>query len=241
MSHNVWLLGEGPLAETAGMVLRKRGVSVWEGNTPNGEAVDAVIDVSFSGENGDRKHALLAHAESRVRPDIPIFTSCLDTWATRTAAWLKKPERVAGFSPLELAEGDIVEVSRPLQAQDETAWEGQVRLWENWGKRVEIVGDEPGLVFPRILSLMVNEAAHLLGEGGATAADIDTGMKQGTNHPRGPLEWADRVGVDQIAAILEGLQQAFGEDRYRPAPLIRKMVWAGRFGVRSGRGFHHYE
>lgn len=243
MSDQVWLMGDGPLAKSLGAVLRKQGVSVWSENTPptDGTAVDAVIDVTFFAEKGERKRALLSQAEARVRRDVPIFTACLDTWATRITAWLEQPERIVGFSPLLFDTGAIVEVSRPLQAQDDPDWERKARFWERWGKQVEVVGDEPGLVFPRILALMVNEAAYLLEEGGAAAADIDTAMKKGTNHPRGPLEWADQVGVDQIAAILEGLQRAFHDDRYRPAPLIRKMVWARHWGIATGRGFHRYE
>jgi 3-hydroxybutyryl-CoA dehydrogenase len=102
------------------------------------------------------------------------------------------------------------------------------------------VKDAPGLVFPRILSLIVNEAARSLDEGVA-AGDIDTAMRLGVNYPAGPLGWADRAGLDEVLAVLEGLQRETGDDRYRPAPLIRKMVLAGRLGEASGRGFYDYK
>jgi 3-hydroxybutyryl-CoA dehydrogenase len=92
-----------------------------------------------------------------------------------------------------------------------------------------------------VLALLVNEAAFALSEGVARARDIDLAMKKGTNYPFGPLEWADEIGIDQIIAILLGLQRELGEDRYRPAPLLRKMSYAGFLGQASARGFYLYE
>lgn len=100
--------------------------------------------------------------------------------------------------------------------------------------------DEVGLVYARILSLIINEAAFGLMEGIASPQDIDTAMRQGTNYPMGPLEWADTVGVDDIVAVLNGLHREIGEDRYRPAPLLRKLLYAKRLGLQSGRGFYTY-
>jgi 3-hydroxybutyryl-CoA dehydrogenase len=104
-----------------------------------------------------------------------------------------------------------------------------------------VVPDGPGLVFPRILCMIINEAAFALMEGVASAEDIDTAMKLGTNYPLGPLEWADRIGLDQVLGVLEGLQAEYGEDRYRPAPLLRQLVRAGHLGLSTGRGFYPYE
>jgi 3-hydroxybutyryl-CoA dehydrogenase len=95
-------------------------------------------------------------------------------------------------------------------------------------------------VLARILCLIVNEAAAMLMEGAATARDIDTAMKLGTNYPHGPLEWADLLGVDFVYATLAGLRVEQDEDRYRPCPLLRKMVLAGRLGRKAGRGFFEY-
>jgi 3-hydroxybutyryl-CoA dehydrogenase len=88
--------------------------------------------------------------------------------------------------------------------------------------------------------MIINEAAFALMEGVASAEDIDTAMKLGTNYPLGPLEWADRIGLDQVLAVLEGLQAEYGDDRYRPAPLLRQLVRAGHCGQSTGRGFHSY-
>ena len=95
-------------------------------------------------------------------------------------------------------------------------------------------------MFPRILSLIINEAARSLDEGIATAEEIDVALRLGTNYPQGPLRWADEIGLDEVLAVLEGLQEETGDDRYRPAPLLRKMVRAGRLGEAAGRGFHEY-
>jgi 3-hydroxybutyryl-CoA dehydrogenase len=113
-------------------------------------------------------------------------------------------------------------------------------LFRTLGKEPRRAKDAPGLVFPRILSLIVNEAARALDEGVAEAPEIDTAMKLGVNYPEGPLRWADRVGIDEILAVLEGLQAETGEDRYRPAPLIKKLVLAGYLGESTGKGFYEY-
>jgi 3-hydroxybutyryl-CoA dehydrogenase len=104
-----------------------------------------------------------------------------------------------------------------------------------------LVTDGAGLVAPRIVSLIVNEAAHALMEGVASAEDIDSAVRLGANYPHGPLEWADLIGVDQVYAIIRGMAEEFREDRYRPAPLLRKMVSAGWMGRAAGRGFFKYQ
>ena len=101
--------------------------------------------------------------------------------------------------------------------------------------------DTPGLTFPRILSLIINEAARSLEEGVASAEEIDVAMRLGVNYPQGPLQWADQIGLDEVLAVLEGLQRETGEDRYRPATLMKKLVIAGFLGETSGRGFYTYK
>jgi 3-hydroxybutyryl-CoA dehydrogenase len=114
------------------------------------------------------------------------------------------------------------------------------RLFRALGKHVVWVGDAPGLVLGRIVCQLVNEAAFALGEGVGSAKDIDTGMVLGLNHPRGPLEWADMIGLDHVLAVIEALHREYGEERYRPAPALRRNVLAGRLGVRTGAGFFDY-
>jgi 3-hydroxybutyryl-CoA dehydrogenase len=113
-------------------------------------------------------------------------------------------------------------------------------LFKSLGKDTVRVKDAAGLTFPRILSLIINEAARSLEEGVATADEIDIAMRLGVNYPQGPLRWADQIGLDEVLAVLEGLQRETGDDRYRPAPLLKKLVTAGFLGETSGRGFYFH-
>ena len=103
------------------------------------------------------------------------------------------------------------------------------------------VQDAPGLVLGRIVCQIINESAFALGEGVGSAVDIDTGMVHGLNHPRGPLTWADRIGLDHVLAVLDGLADECREERYRAAPALRRLGWAGRLGLQTGEGFFAYE
>jgi 3-hydroxybutyryl-CoA dehydrogenase len=115
------------------------------------------------------------------------------------------------------------------------------RFWQEVGLSPVVVGDGPGLVRARIICCLINEAASALFEGVAPAEDIDTAMRLGTNYPRGPLAWADLIGIDTVLGVMNGLFREWGEDRYRPSPLLRRMVLAGRLGIKSGEGFYRYE
>jgi 3-hydroxybutyryl-CoA dehydrogenase len=108
------------------------------------------------------------------------------------------------------------------------------------GKHTIWVDDAPGLVLGRIVGQVVNEAAFALGEGLGSAADIDAGMIHGLNYPRGILSWADQIGLDQVLTLLEALESERGEERYRPAPLLRRLAWSGRLGRQTGEGFFSY-
>ncbi len=115
------------------------------------------------------------------------------------------------------------------------------RFFNALGKHTAWVGDAPGLVLGRIVCQVINESAFALGEGVGSAADIDTGMKLGMNHPRGPLEWADRIGLDHVLTVLEALSDEYREERYRPAPVLRRLVLSERLGRDVGQGFFEYE
>jgi 3-hydroxybutyryl-CoA dehydrogenase len=133
--------------------------------------------------------------------------------------------------------GRLVELTRADTTSPATVAATE-RFFATLGMRVEWVGDAPGLVLGRIVAQLVNEAAFALGEGVGTAEDIDTGMVLGLNHPRGPLAWGDLVGLDQVLATLDGLNDFYREERYRAAPLLRRHVAAGRLGQHVGQGFH---
>ncbi|MBA4601897.1 3-hydroxyacyl-CoA dehydrogenase family protein [Thermoactinomyces mirandus] len=238
MKNEVIVLGTGPLANRMGRFLEERGCQpVRADEKPRSDAL-ALIDIT-AGMEGEKKTSLLKW-EQNLSPDTPVFTSVLHLTATQIASWLQHPHRVVGFSPLFFEKWDRVEVSCPLQAEGDSRFENALSLLAKWGKKAEIVGDEPGLVFPRTLALLVNEAAYCLQEKTASREDIDLAMKKGTNFPQGPLKWADDVGIDQIVAILTGLHRELGDDRYRPASLLRKMYYARYWGKAAGRGFYEY-
>jgi len=145
-----------------------------------------------------------------------------------------------GFHVLPpLSEAKVVELTRgPETAASAVA--AVQRLFSSMGKHTVWVGDAPGLVLGRIVCQIINEAAFALGEGVASATDIDAGMTLGLNHPRGPLAWADAIGIDHVLNVLAGLQHEYQEERYRTAPALRRLGLDGRLGRHVGAGFHDY-
>jgi 3-hydroxybutyryl-CoA dehydrogenase len=134
----------------------------------------------------------------------------------------------------------LVEVIRGHSTSDET-WQTVRALAEKWGKVPVEVHDYPGFVSNRVLMPMINEAIYALWEGVGSRESIDTVMKLGMNHPMGPLTLADFIGLDTCLSILEVLHEGFGDSKYRPCPLLKKMVDAGHLGRKSGRGFYDYD
>ncbi|MDQ0416645.1 3-hydroxybutyryl-CoA dehydrogenase [Croceifilum oryzae] len=237
MNEFVLLVGKGKLVEEIDSYLNQQGVKTktLDQVFPANEVI-AVFDLE-TGLNQEKRQ-LLQQVETRVTQQTPIFTSVLHRTATEIASWLFYPERLVGFSPLLLPKMTSVEICFPIQSLRPN--HKLLSIWKQLGKDVEIVGDQPGLVFARTLALLVNEASFALSEGVAKATDIDLAMQKGLNHPQGPLQWADQVGVHHLYAVLEGLQREYGEDRYRPAPLLRKMMYAQFIGVESEQGFYSY-
>jgi 3-hydroxybutyryl-CoA dehydrogenase len=158
--------------------------------------------------------------------------------ATGSLAALDPAGSAVGFHALPpLAETAAVELTRGPGSSG-AAVRGAEDFFASIGLHAEWVGDAPGLVLGRIVAQVVNEAAFALGEGVGDAADIDKGMRLGLGYPRGPLEWADAIGLDHILAVLEALNDEYREERYRAAPELRRLVAAGRLGAATGGGFH---
>jgi 3-hydroxybutyryl-CoA dehydrogenase len=169
-----------------------------------------------------------------------LHVSALACSATEAASWAARPDRVAGWGAIPpLEAGGLVEVAPALQAGPERLAEAEA-FWQGLGLKTARVADGPGLVRARIVCALVNEAASALGEGVATAADIDTAMRLGTNYPRGPLAWGDLIGLDVVLGVMRGLFDELGDDRYRPSPLLARHVQAGWLGNKTGRGFFEY-
>jgi 3-hydroxybutyryl-CoA dehydrogenase len=146
----------------------------------------------------------------------------------------------AGFHALPpLGSARLVEATRGPNTSL-LAFERTEHLFGTLGKHVEWVGDAPGLVLGRIVAQLVNEAAFALRDGVGDADDIDAGMTLGLNHPRGPLEWGDLMGLDHALTILDALFDEYHDPAYRACPLLRHHVWDGRLGRLTGAGFHDY-
>ncbi len=146
-----------------------------------------------------------------------------------------------GFHALvPLDECNLIELTRGRDTPDAAAAAAE-RFFTSLGKHVEWVSDAPGLVLGRIVCQIINECSFALGEGIGAAADIDTGLVYGMNHPRGPLGWADQIGLDHVLAVLDALFEERREERYRAAPVLRQLVWSGRLGRQTGEGFFTYD
>jgi len=255
MTRNVLILGQSPLAGGLADLFQSAGCIVHRPPTwpDTREELDAIFTDQGRRERylrqlgeayRDADVVIEAEASEWMDPELPettlILSAALGHSAAEAAAGIHARHRVVGFGalpplqkgqPLELASTPWTEPAALDQAGD---------LFRSAGLEPVVVPDGPGLVFPRILCMIINEAAFALMEGVASAEDIDTAMKLGTNYPLGPLEWADRIGLDQVLAVLEGLQAEYGDDRYRPAPLLRQLVRAGHRGRTTGKGFFSY-
>ncbi|HEX7487598.1 MAG TPA: 3-hydroxyacyl-CoA dehydrogenase family protein, partial [Anaeromyxobacteraceae bacterium] len=159
---------------------------------------------------------------------------------TAIASSVTRPGRVIGMhfmNPPPVMQ--LIEIIRGLQTSDGT-YAAVMELARRFGKTTVTSKDRPGFVVNRILIPLLNEACFALDEGLATAEDIDTGVKLGLNHPMGPLTLADFVGLDTCLSIAEVLHRELGDDKYRPAPILRQYVAAGWLGRKTGRGFYSY-
>lgn len=200
--------------------------------------VDVLVDLV--NEAKLTKQELLTGLMAALPHSALVLTSALPVSATEVASWLNNPERVVGFGlvpPIEA--GEIVEIAAALQTSP-AAMERAQSFWQSVGLESIEVKDGPGLVRARTLCCLINEATSALMEGVATAADIDKAMQLGTNYPHGLLAWADTIGLDAVLGVMTGLQDEWGESRYRPSPLLKRMVLAGKLGRKTGEGFFKY-
>lgn len=191
-------------------------------------------------ENPDLKAQVFERLDRAAPPAAILASNTSSISITWLAARTQRPAQVIGmhfFNPVPVMQ--LVEVVRGLETDQDT-YEATCRLAEALGKTPVTVNDAPGFVSNRVLMPMINEAIYCVMEGVAAPEDVDQVMKLGMNHPMGPLALADLIGLDVCLGILEVLHRELGDDKYRPCPLLRKMVAAGRLGRKTGRGFYEY-
>jgi 3-hydroxybutyryl-CoA dehydrogenase len=227
--------GKVPAADRNSILSRLQAVTDMAAIAKADFAVEAVP------EKLEIKRAVLTEADRILRPEVILASNTSSISITALAALTSRPDRFAGMhfmNPVPVMV--LVEVIRALQTSDAT-FQTTMQLAEKLGKKPIAVNDAPGFVSNRVLMPLINEAAYAVMEGVATIEAVDAVMKTGMNHPMGPLELADFIGLDVCMDVLHVLQEGLGDPKYRACPLLKKYVAAGWLGRKSGRGFYRYD
>jgi 3-hydroxybutyryl-CoA dehydrogenase len=229
------LAGKGVLDEG-----QQKAASAIAATTDIGAAAEAQLVIEAATENPEIKLGLFKELDQIAPEGTVLATNTSSISITRIAGATSRPDRIIGmhfFNPVPLM--SLLEVIRGLDTSDATR-DLVFEVGRKMGKEPVEAKDSPGFVANRLICPMINEAIFALQEGLASAEDIDTIMKLGMSHPIGPLALADLIGLDVVLFIVEVLHRDFGDDKYRPARLLRQMVDAGNLGRKSGKGFYEY-
>ena len=210
------------------------------GSTRYEDLKPAQLVIEAATENFDLKVKILKQIDAVVAPEVIVASNTSSISITKLAAVTTRADRFIGmhfFNPVPMMA--LVEIIRGLQTSDATHAAVQA-MAKSLGKTPITVKNAPGFVVNRILVPMINEALFVLSEGLATAEDIDAGMKLGCNQPIGPLALADMIGLDVCLAVMEVYLNEYGDSKYRPCPLLKELVAAGRLGRKTGQGVYTY-
>lgn len=234
-SQHTFIIGESSLVREYGALCLSKKQTVAArfnpgetGQLPRGvkntatppKAVTVALELTNIDMNIKKKNLLLL--DRSLASNIPVISSSITATVAEQSTWIKNPKRLVGIGALpSLLEGSLIELAPSKQTSKEFL-EKAKGFVTSLGKEATTVQDSIGLVMPRILCMLANEAYFAMMEGVATGNDIDTAMKLGTNHPGGPVERAERIGIKNIHAVLTALHRHFGEDRYRIAPLLQR-------------------
>ena len=230
----VCVLGEGSLAAEL-----RAACSAAKLTLTDDPAIAAMVVVASVGQLEARRLAL-RNALEQAPAAACVLAHCAPWTVTEIASTLRRTERVVGLTVLaSFAQADVVEVAGGENSAADAVGQAQAFL-SALGKTAVRVGDGPGMIGLRVVSMLANEAAAALDDKVASPGDIDLAMKLGVAYPRGPLKWADALGLDVVLQTIRTLQQDYGDDRYRPAVRLRRLVQAGRSGLPAGRGFFDY-
>jgi 3-hydroxybutyryl-CoA dehydrogenase len=237
----VVIAGEGVFAEELRAAASAAGYEVRSPHAPTGGVLPAlIVECDGAPAPPEPRSAAAGSRPDRRGTAPPQGGARVLLCAQGSLGTLNAGGSAVGFHYLPpLPQAALVELTRG-EASSPVAAARAERFFRALGKHVEWVGDAPGLVLGRIVCQVINESAFALGEGVGSAQDIDTGMVLGLSHPRGPLEWADTIGLDHVLTVLEALCEEYREERYRPAPALRRLVRAGRLGRASGAGFFEH-
>ncbi len=230
------LESKGKLADSSSVILLRITTTLeFEGLAH----CDLIIEAAF--ENIDVKREIFTALDAITKPSAVLATNTSSLSVTQIASFTKNPARVIGmhfFNPVPLMQ--LVEIVRGLHSSDEALKLG-VDVGTRMGKTPIVCKDAPGFIVNRLLVPYLNDAIHALSEGVSSAEDIDTAMKLGANMPIGPLALCDLVGLDVQLAAIESLYAEFSDPKFKPAPLLRQMVRAGKLGRKTGEGFYRYD